>query len=192
MVRLCQPLPHGVAVAYKFVSKYKSIAQLFDRTKCCMPKIPPVLTGAAGEHFIAYKLSCLGLVAALPRGGSMGVDVLVSSVDGSKTLAIQVKTTDWAMRTRGRGDKKEPYELQFPLGYKSAKLDNPNLVFAFVDLRGTFNAELQPDVYLVPATFVCTFCRDWVDQVKMVRLHIGIEKLSEFKNNWSGIESMLT
>src|SRR5689334_8212230 len=104
------------------------------------------LTAAAGEHYVAYKLSCMGFIAALPRGGSMGIDILVSNSDGSRTLAIQVKTTNWAMRTRGRGQNKAPYELQFPLGYKSAKINNPNLIFAFVDLHGLQGAT-QPDVY---------------------------------------------
>jgi len=144
------------------------------------------LTAAAGEHYVAYKLSCLGLIAALPRGGAMGIDILVSNSDGSRTMAIQVKSTDWAMRTRGRGQSKAAFELQFPLGYKSAKIDNPNLVFAFVDLRG-IKSEVEPDVYLIPAKFVCEFCRPWVETVKMVRLHIEIERLSTFKNNWNPV-----
>ena len=147
------------------------------------------LTGTAGEHYVAYKLSCLGLIAALPRGGAMGIDVLVSNEDGSRTLAVQVKTTDWAMRTRGRGKDKVPFELQFPLGYKSAKIDNPSLVFAFVDLRG-IRTETMPDVYLVPATFVSAHCQPWIEDAKMVRFHIGIDKLTEFKNAWNLVTEM--
>lgn len=156
-----------------------------------MPKIPSNLTGTAGEHFIAYRVSCLGLVAALPRGGALGVDVLVSNQDGSKTLAIQVKTTDWAMRTRGRGKNKEPYELQFPLGYKSAKLDNPNLLFAFVDLKRLDDFKEQPDVYLLPSHVVFDHCKSWIDRAKMVRLHIEIKKISKYKNDWSLVRQMI-
>lgn len=148
------------------------------------------LTGAAGEHYVAYKLSCLGFIAALPRGGSMGVDILVSNADGSRTIAIQVKTTDWAMRTKGRGALKVPHELQFPLGYKAAKLDNENLVFAFVDLRG-LRDEASPDVYLVPARVINEYCRDWIDYVKWVRLHIEIAQFAKYKNDWALIEKML-
>jgi len=156
-----------------------------------MPKVPSNLTGAAGEYFIAYKISCMGLVAALPRSGAIGVDVLVSNLDGSKTLAIQVKTTDWAERTRGRGNKKEAFQLQFPLGHKSAKINNPHLFFAFVDLRGIDNADLHPDVYLVPSRFVFDHCKAWSDQAKMVRLHVEISKLERYKNNWTALVDSL-
>lgn len=156
-----------------------------------MPKIPANLTGTAGEHFVAYKLSCLGIVAALPRGGALGVDVLASSLDGAKTIAIQVKTTDWASRDRGRGPNKVAYELQFPLGHKSASLNNPNLIFAFVDLRGVDNHDLQPDVYLVPSDFVFRYCGHLAFQIPMLRLHIRIEQLEQFKNNWGIVQRHL-
>ncbi len=114
----------------------------------------------------------------------MGVDVLVSNSDGSQTLAIQVKTTNWATRQRGRGDQKQPFQLQFPLGYKSAKIDNPRLLYAFVDLLSNGDG-VCPDVYIVPAQFVFNHCEAWVDKVKLVRFHIPIEELAPFKNNWS-------
>ncbi|MFH1265653.1 MAG: hypothetical protein ABIK89_07980, partial [Planctomycetota bacterium] len=144
----------------------------------------------AGEHFVAFKLCSRGYIPALPREGSPAVDILASNMTGDKTVAIQVKTTEWATRTRGRGKNKKPAELQFPLGYHSAKAKGDNLVFAFVDLNG-LDSETQPDVYLVPSQFVFDFCEPWVDNVKMVRLHIAIDQMQEFKNNWSVIASRL-
>jgi len=155
-----------------------------------MPKIPSKLTGSAGEHFVAYRLSCLGFIAALPREGSPSVDILASNTAGDKTVAIQVKTTEWASRTRGRGVNKKVAELQFPLGYHSAITKGDNLVFAFVDLKG-FGMDTQPDVYLVPSQFVHDHCRSWVDKVPMVRFHIEIERMQEFKNNWNLIMKKL-
>jgi len=87
----------------------------------------------------------MSFIAALPRGGATGIDIFVSNPDGSRTLAIQVKTSDWAMRTRGRGQNEALFELQFPVGNRSAKINNPNLMFAFVDLNGLQGASL-PDV----------------------------------------------
>jgi len=156
-----------------------------------MPKIPANLTGAAGEHFVVYQLSCLGYVAALPRAGAMGVDILVSNTQGSESLAIQVKTTDSAVRTRGRGKNKQPYELQFPLGSKSAKLSSRNLFFAFVDLRHLENLPEQPDVYIIPSQVVHDWCESWVDRVPMVRLHKLISDMAPYKNQWSAITSRL-
>jgi hypothetical protein len=65
------------------------------------------LIAAAGEYFVAYKLSCLGYLAAPVRLGSPATDLLASTLDGGRTVAIQVKTTGWAERTRGRGDRNE-------------------------------------------------------------------------------------
>jgi len=151
-----------------------------------MPKIPSILAGAAGEYYVAYKISTLGLVAALPRAGTNGVDILVSNVNGSRTVAIQVKTTDWAERTRGRGANKRIHELQFPLGLKAASMSSPDLYFAFVDLRGVEWVEEQPVVYLVPSSFVADCCRPRVQEGHwpMPRFHIAIERLEPFRNQW--------
>ena len=150
-----------------------------------------MLTGAAGEPYVAYKVSCLGLVAALPRSGSTGVDLLVSNLDGSKTVAIQVKTTDWAERSRGRGDMKAPHELQFPLGHSSTQLNSPNLLFAFVDLRGIEWTTEQPKVYLVPSKYVADYCRPHLEGWKMPRFHVRIEQLKQFEDNWNLLSEML-
>jgi hypothetical protein len=64
--------------------------------KIGMPKIPTALTGCAGEHFVAYRLSAMGYVAALPRGGSPSVDLMVGTVDGRNTVTVQVKTKSQA------------------------------------------------------------------------------------------------
>lgn len=156
-----------------------------------MPKIPSRLTGTAGEHYVAYKLSCLGFIAALTGEGSPSVDILASNLLANKTVAIQVKTTDWATRTRGRGKNKKPHHLEFPLGYNSATHKDENFFFAFVDLNGLDWDEKEPDVYIVPSTFIYEYCKSWINQAKMVRLHIEIKKMEQFKNNWGIIKSYL-
>jgi hypothetical protein len=104
------------------------------------------LTGAAGVYFVAARLNAMGLQCA--PGNVPSVDILVSNLDGSKLVSLQVKTTMYAMRERGRGEHKKPYEYQWAIGWKSARLDNPNLFFALVDLKEF--AEL-PDVFIVPS-----------------------------------------
>lgn len=54
------------------------------------------IIGGAGEHYVAYALSCFGYIPALAREGSPTIDLLVSNLIGSRTLAIQVKTTAYA------------------------------------------------------------------------------------------------
>lgn len=149
------------------------------------------LTGTAGEHYVAYKLSSMDIVVALPRDGSPTVDILASNMEGNKVIAIQVKTTEWATRDRGRGKNRKAHHLEFPLGHKSGRLKSDNLIFAFVDLNWRDWHEKQPDIYFVPSEFVFDFCKPWIDKVKMVRFHIGIEELNRFKNNWNFITEKL-
>ncbi|WMI70072.1 hypothetical protein [Mangrovimonas sp. YM274] len=56
-------------------------------------KINKQLVGVAGEYFVAAELSRRGYLAAITLRNSDGVDILTSNIDGSKSFAIQVKTT---------------------------------------------------------------------------------------------------
>ncbi|NOH31692.1 hypothetical protein [Vibrio mediterranei] len=156
-----------------------------------MPRINSKLIGTAGEHYVAYKLSSMGYVAAIPREGAPTVDILACSVDASKVVSIQVKSTEWAKRDRGRGDNRKLHHLEFPLGHKAARYNNENLIFTFVDLNGLDWDEEAPDVYVVPSTFIYDFCKGWVDGAKMVRFHVRIDEASQFKNNWEPIRKAL-
>lgn len=67
------------------------------------------LTGVSGVHYVAAYLSFLGFHAVPTTRNVQGPDLLVSTLDGSTTLSVQVKTTNWAERTRGRGQSKKPH-----------------------------------------------------------------------------------
>jgi len=67
-----------------------------------MAKRATTLTGAAGEHYVAYKLSAMGYPTALTRGGSPVIDLMVGDLSGNGSVSIQVKTrTAPAVFTRG-------------------------------------------------------------------------------------------
>lgn len=51
------------------------------------------LVGVAGEYFVAAEMSRRGYLAAVTLRNSDGVDILVSSIEGNRQIAIQVKTT---------------------------------------------------------------------------------------------------
>jgi len=149
------------------------------------------IIAGAGEHYVAYVLSCFGYISALVREGSPTIDLLASNIDGSSTVGIQVKTTEWAERTRGRGENKKPFELQFPLGHKAIENAVPSLIFCFVDLRH-LDPQEKPDVYVIPAKvlldhFEGVDIRQW----SYFRLHWSIEQMVEFKNNWQPIHFIL-
>ena len=150
------------------------------------------LTAAAGEYYVGYKLSCLGYIAGFVRAGVPAADLLASTIDGGRTVAIQVKTTFWAERTRGRGDAKKPAELQFPLGHRAVEDAAPNLIFCFVDLRG-YLPNVSPDVYVIPAKVIL---KDYkginVRQWSYFRLHRPIDYMAAYKNNWKPIQTALS
>lgn len=50
--------------------------------------------GDAGEYYVAYMLSRLGISAALTTSGTSAVDI-IATIDGSKSISIQVKGS-WA------------------------------------------------------------------------------------------------
>ena len=156
-----------------------------------MPKINSKLTGSAGEHYVAYKLSCMGYVVAIPREGVPTVDILACNTDATKLVSIQVKTTEWATRKRGRGENRKPHILDFPLGHKAAGYESDNLIFTFVDINGLTWEDKMPDVYIVPSEFVYKHCKGWARKAKMVRLQIPIKEMEHFKNNWEPIKSAL-
>jgi len=149
------------------------------------------LVAAAGEYFVAYKISCLGYLAAPVRGGSPSTDLLASTIDGGRTVAIQVKTTGWAERTRGRGNNKTPHHLEFPLGHAAVEKASKALIFCFVDLRGS-HSEAVPDVYIVPAaTLLAEYEGKNIRQYSFLRHHREIEHMTPFKNNWEPVRKAL-
>jgi hypothetical protein len=121
------------------------------------------LTGVAGVHFVASYLSFLGFHAVPTTRNVPGPDLLVSSLDGSNSLTLQVKTTLWALRTRGRGESKQPHHLEWEVGPSSASVNNPNVWFAFVDLK---KFQELPDTYIIPSKIIFDYFKYWVARFK--------------------------
>ena len=115
-----------------------------------MAKMPGVLVGCAGEHYVAYRLSAMGYLVALTRGGSPAVDLMVGSADGRKTVAIQVKTSQqaWKPATKAR---KNPY-WYWRINANARKLRGKSVFYAFVNLKGgKGESQERPDVFIVPS-----------------------------------------
>jgi hypothetical protein len=149
------------------------------------------LVGAAGEHYVAYVLSCFDYICALVREGSPTIDLLASNIDGSKTISIQVKTSKSAKRKRGRGDNRKLHHLEFTLGKKAIQNSASNFIFCFVDLRG-INPSNTPDVYVIPSEVIKNHYEDKdLSKIKWLRLHWTIEKMDLFKNNWDPMHKFL-
>jgi len=120
-----------------------------------MPDRPTALTGAAGEHFVAYKLSAMGYPVALTRGGSPTVDLMVGDLQGRSAVSIQVKTSNWAWR--GYKLKTEKNHWEWDVGKKALKLRGNSIFYAFVDLKWDDDDLPLPDVFIVPSVTVADF-----------------------------------
>jgi hypothetical protein len=120
-----------------------------------MPLRSTALTGAAGEHFVAYKLSAMGYPVALTRGGSPTVDLMVGDLQGGSPVSIQVKTSTgaWRERKRDAGDSRWEWDV----GKKALTLRGDSIFYAFVDLKSLEATRHVPDVFIVPSGVVAKY-----------------------------------
>jgi len=144
------------------------------------------LTGAAGTYFVASRLAHQGLHAAVTHGNAPFVDILVSLPDGSAAVLLQVKTTESAIRRRGRGKNKAPHHYEWDLGRKAATTAREDLFIAFVDLR---KYDEMPDVYILPSQIIKE--RYEGKDLTRWRYHPLLEEVALYRNNWDLIRSHL-
>ena len=147
------------------------------------------LTGVAGVHFVTSRLNFLGYHAVPTSRNVQGPDVLVSNLKGSKSITIQVKTTNWSVRTRGRGDAKKPDHHEWDIGWSSATINDPHLFFALVDLRGF---EELPYVFLVPSRIIFRYFKggdpkSW----RRARYHPSVRTMQRYRDNWDMLAEAL-
>ena len=100
-------------------------------------KLSSILTGVAGEYFVAAELSRMGHIASITLRNTRGVDILCSNSDASKHVSIQVKTSKESGNT-------------WILNKKSEEYFSPNHFYVFVTLSG----KEQPKFFIVPSKIV--------------------------------------
>jgi hypothetical protein len=144
------------------------------------------MTGMIGAHYVASMLLYREIHAAITTGNAPNVDILAGLKQGTATVGIQVKTTENAIRYRGRGKDRKPYEYQFPLGEKYAKTLIPGLWFAFVDLK---KLDGMPDVYILTSEEVVKRFEGL--EFKLYRFHRPFTEMEHFRNAWHRVESEL-
>lgn len=157
-----------------------------------MVKQSGILIGTAGVYHVASQLAQQGFHAAVTFGNAPSVDILVASRDGSSTISLQVKTSHWALRNRGRGSKKQPHHYEWDVGEKSGNLNQRDLFFAFVDLK-LGKGEL-PDVFIVPssrifAAFDSAYFKSEIP--RRWRWHPRLDEIEGYKNCWDILRDRL-
>ena len=111
------------------------------------------LSGVAGEYFVAAELSRRGYIASITLRNTKGIDILASNDDASRSVGIQVKTSqkaqkDWILR-KGAED-----------------YFNDSLFYVFVDLKDELS---RPNFHIVPSQVVAKRAKDeyaeWIAEV---------------------------
>lgn len=114
-------------------------------------KLSSVLSGVAGEYFVAAELTRRGYIASITLRNTKGVDVLCSNEDASKSVAIQVKTNRRSSRSWVLNQKSEDYFAD-------------NLFYVFVNLNDN---ERDPEYFVVPSKEVAKHAKEshqkWLD-----------------------------
>lgn len=102
--------------------------------------------GVSGEHYVAAVLAYKQLHVALVPEGGVGVDLLVSTPNGLRNAAVQVKSR--AMAGRWRGGEYAVRRYDWFIG-KRVFEQAPDLIYALVDLKDWAGG--MPDVFVMPA-----------------------------------------
>jgi hypothetical protein len=84
---------NNITFAIEINLQNKLITIFFQKQKSNMMKLPKVLSGIAGEYYVAAELSRRGFLAAITLRNSDGIDILISSLNGDQLFSVQVKTT---------------------------------------------------------------------------------------------------
>lgn len=106
-------------------------------------KLAGIQAGIAGEYFVAAELSRRGYVASVTLRNTRGIDILASNRNATKSVGIQVKTTQrtrpiWVLNKKAEDDLAE------------------NLFYVFVCLP----PESPPEYHIVPRKVVARYVRE--------------------------------
>lgn len=150
------------------------------------------IAAIAGEHYVAHKIAMLGFLPTLVRQRTPRVDLLVSSEQGGRTVAIQIKSAFHATRESNAPAKDAQYELRFPLGYRAINSSSDAAFFCFVDLK-RLTPMATPDVYVVPAA-VLKQEYEGVYFRKYAQMHHqrSWQSMQQYRNNWEALVKSLT
>jgi len=139
-----------------------------------------IFTGIAGEHFVAAEISKRGAIATITLKNVPNIDVLASSVDGKRTVNIQVKT---GRRTTGG----------FIVGHNPMKTLGKRFFYIFVFLKDVGESECWIIPQAVVAKTVELNYQKWIKgrpakSKKAPRTlqwkHLKSKRFQKYYNNW--------
>ncbi len=150
-----------------------------------MPTRPTAITAAAGEFYVAHRLSARGFVVAIPRANVPSLDLLVSDASGAQSVSIQVKTSSGAWREHKRNPERAHWE--FDVGEKCMHQRSDRLFYTFVDLNW---GDGSPRVFVVPSHVVHEQMNDGCERKRfMMWITAGEEK--DYLERWDLVQKAL-
>ena len=111
-------------------------------------KLTKVLSGVAGEYYVAAELSKRGYVASITLRNTRGIDILCTNEETYKAVNIQVKTNQGPERS-------------WILGEKAENEKDNNLFYVFVCLNG---GDKHPNFFVVPSNDVARYTKETNDE----------------------------
>jgi len=112
-------------------------------------KTQSILTGVAGEYFVAAELSRRGHIASITLRNTRGMDILATNLDASRSITIQCKTTQKSRKAWLLNEKCEDFH-------------SPEHFYVFVALG---SVDARPFYHIVPSRIVAervrTGHRNW-------------------------------
>ena len=113
------------------------------RKPTAIEQIPSILAGVSGEYYVAAELSRRGFIASISLRNTRGMDILATNQAGTRSVTIQVKTSQ----------KKGANWL---LNEKSESSASKTHFYVFVRLGGT---EERAEFHIVPSRVVARHVR---------------------------------
>ncbi len=148
------------------------------------------LVGAAGEYYIAFRLSAEGYAVGMTTHGARLIDLVVANPDTGKSITIQSKTMSNALvRSRKWG----PYwKWRVDTSRRPA---HKSFFYLFVDLKGT--PKQTPDVFIVSSVLLTPpLLEEYKDKeselVKDAWCVIEEKDASKYQDRWDVIRNALS
>ena len=146
------------------------------------------LRGAAGEHYVAFRLSAMGYAVGLTTRGTRLIDIVVANPNTGKSITIQTKTM---LEALVRSKKWGPY-WEWRVG-TSRKPHLESFFYAFVDLKN--NPTQTPDIFIVPSaqlpSLLERFPESETEPAKDIWCVIYEEDAPKYLENWDVMKDAL-
>lgn len=148
----------------------------------------------AGEFYTLAQLALRDLVGTLTLGNTKSVDILVSNPRTEKLFKLEVKTKS----TKSYRSSLFGHNHEWIMGEKHGTLEDPALVYCFVDLQGQ---DQLPRFWLVPSKDVAKYIRDehetWrkaphkrtLKENSMRLFRVPVDGKSPYESNWAVFDS---